>query len=111
VLNRNNHHTLDAKDHDGSMSHLGQKLKSSMGAYVFRSAPNNGHRATTAACSSCADSVAKVFLGCRTKILRAATNAPQEIGRWRGGFRKLDRRAIEGAMTNTVTVVLMIAGV
>jgi hypothetical protein len=29
---------------------LGQKLKSSMGAYVFRSAPNNGHRATTAVC-------------------------------------------------------------
>jgi len=29
---------------------MGQKLKSSMGAYVFRSAPNNGHRATTAAC-------------------------------------------------------------
>jgi hypothetical protein len=25
VLNRNDHHTLDAKDHDGSMSHLGQK--------------------------------------------------------------------------------------
>ena len=23
VLNRNDHHTLDAKDHDGSMSHLG----------------------------------------------------------------------------------------
>jgi hypothetical protein len=22
VLNRNDHHTLDAKDHDGSMSHL-----------------------------------------------------------------------------------------
>src|SRR5713101_5836481 len=34
---------------------LGQKLKSSMGAYVFRSAPNNGHRATTAACPSCAN--------------------------------------------------------
>jgi hypothetical protein len=32
------------------MSQMGQKLKSSMGAYVFRSAPNNGHRATTAAC-------------------------------------------------------------
>ncbi|MFH0300886.1 hypothetical protein AAFX91_27405 [Bradyrhizobium sp. 31Argb] len=24
VLNRNDHHTLDAKDHHGSMSHLGQ---------------------------------------------------------------------------------------
>ena len=33
----------------------GQKLKSSMGAYVFRSAPNNGHRATTAACPSWAN--------------------------------------------------------
>jgi len=32
-----------------SMSELGQKLKSSTGAYVFRSAPNNGHRAATAA--------------------------------------------------------------
>jgi hypothetical protein len=29
VLNRNDHHTLDAKDHDGSMSHLGQKQTSS----------------------------------------------------------------------------------
>jgi hypothetical protein len=34
------------------MSLLGQKLKSSMGAHVFRSTPNNGHRATTAACPS-----------------------------------------------------------
>jgi len=25
--NRNDHHTLDAKDHDGSMSHLGQTEK------------------------------------------------------------------------------------
>ena len=25
VLNRNDHHTLDAKDHDGSMSHLGHQ--------------------------------------------------------------------------------------
>jgi hypothetical protein len=24
VLNRNDHHTLDAKDHEGSTSHLGQ---------------------------------------------------------------------------------------
>jgi hypothetical protein len=29
---------------------LGQKLKSSMRVYVFRSAPSNGHRVTTAAC-------------------------------------------------------------
>src|ERR1700756_2441399 len=27
VLNRKNHHTLDAKDHDGSVSHLGQQRK------------------------------------------------------------------------------------
>jgi hypothetical protein len=27
VLNRNDHHTLDAKDHDGSMSHLGQSRR------------------------------------------------------------------------------------
>jgi hypothetical protein len=27
VLNRDDHHTLDAKDHDGSMSHLGQKRR------------------------------------------------------------------------------------
>ena len=27
MLNRNDHHTLDAKDHDGSMSHLGQNRK------------------------------------------------------------------------------------
>jgi hypothetical protein len=27
VLNRNNHHTLDAKDHDGSMSHLGHSRR------------------------------------------------------------------------------------
>jgi hypothetical protein len=40
-------------------------------AYVFRSAPNNGHRATTAACPFGADIVAKVFLGWRTKVLRA----------------------------------------
>jgi hypothetical protein len=42
----------DALSHDlvDPMSASVQKLKSSMGAYVFRSAPNNGHRATTAAC-------------------------------------------------------------
>jgi hypothetical protein len=34
---------------------LGQKLKSSMGVYVFRSAPNNGHAATTAACPKSAN--------------------------------------------------------
>jgi hypothetical protein len=28
VLNRNDYHTLDAKDHDGSMSHLGHKRRS-----------------------------------------------------------------------------------
>jgi hypothetical protein len=32
------------------MSVPGQKRKSSVGANVFSSAPNNGHRATTAAC-------------------------------------------------------------
>jgi hypothetical protein len=36
VLNRNDHHTLDAKDHDGSMSHLGQDAKYSVRADVFR---------------------------------------------------------------------------
>jgi hypothetical protein len=29
VLNRNDHHTLDAKDHDGSISHLGHARKNS----------------------------------------------------------------------------------
>ena len=32
------------------MSDVGQNRKTSMRAYVFRSAPNNGHRAITAAC-------------------------------------------------------------
>jgi hypothetical protein len=36
------HHTLDAKDHDGSMSHLGQTEKHSARADVFRSSPKNG---------------------------------------------------------------------
>jgi hypothetical protein len=30
VLNRNGHHTLDAKDHDGSMSHLGRCCRKSL---------------------------------------------------------------------------------
>jgi hypothetical protein len=34
----------------GRRLNWGQKLKSSMRVYVFRSASNNGHRATTAAC-------------------------------------------------------------
>src|ERR1019366_7139689 len=36
------------------MSELGQKAKYSLRAYVFRSAPNNGHKATTAAVPKCA---------------------------------------------------------
>src|SRR6266478_8781790 len=32
------------------MSHMGQKLKSSMRANVFRCSPNNGHRQDTSAC-------------------------------------------------------------
>src|SRR5260370_6071687 len=39
---------------------LGQNRKSSSRAYVFRFAPKNGHRATSAACPFRADSVAKV---------------------------------------------------
>ena len=38
------------------MSELGQKAKYSLRAYVFRSAPNNGHKATTAALPKCANS-------------------------------------------------------
>jgi hypothetical protein len=45
VLNRNDHHTLDAKDHDGSMSHLGQKAKYSLRADVFRYSPDIRHSA------------------------------------------------------------------
>jgi hypothetical protein len=35
------------------MSQLGQKAKYSLRAYVFRSAPNNGHRAITATRPGC----------------------------------------------------------
>jgi len=38
VLNRNDHHMLDAKDHDGSMSHLGQNWQCSDQAKDFCSA-------------------------------------------------------------------------
>ena len=51
---------------------LGQKAKYSPLADVFRFGPNNGHRSTGSACPFGADIVAKVFLGCRSKILRAA---------------------------------------
>jgi hypothetical protein len=54
------------------MSVEGQNRKSSMRADVFRFAPKSGHCATESACPVRADSVEKVFLGCRTKILRAA---------------------------------------
>jgi hypothetical protein len=37
-----------------------------------RFAPKNGHRLLDRPCPLCADIVAKVFLGCPTKILRAA---------------------------------------
>jgi hypothetical protein len=37
------HHTLDAKDHDGSMSHLGQTEKYSERADIFRSSADNRH--------------------------------------------------------------------
>src|SRR5258707_835145 len=37
-------------DLDQRMSGLGQNRKSSMGAYVFRCSPNNGHRQETSAC-------------------------------------------------------------
>src|ERR1700693_6196147 len=39
---------------------------------ALRSTPKNGHRQTHPACPVGADIVAKVFLGWRTKILRAA---------------------------------------
>jgi hypothetical protein len=48
-----------------------QKLKSSMGAYVFRSAPNNGHRATTAACPKSANR----RRGIRVNKMKEAANA------------------------------------
>jgi hypothetical protein len=35
VLNRNDHHTLDAKDHDGSMSHLGGGLNRSTQHFIL----------------------------------------------------------------------------
>jgi hypothetical protein len=42
------------------------------GPRQVRSYLNNGHRCRTSACPFCADIVEKVFLGRRTKILRAA---------------------------------------
>jgi len=43
------------------MSQMGQKAKYSQRAYVFRSAPNNGHRATTAACPFGANNGSRQF--------------------------------------------------
>jgi hypothetical protein len=56
----------------GSMSQMGQKAKSSLRADVVRSAPINGHHQAGPVGPVRADIVAKVFLGWRTKILRAA---------------------------------------
>ena len=54
------------------MSEVGQTRKSSLRAYVFRFAPESRHYAAHSVCPFRADCVAKVFLGCRTKILRTA---------------------------------------
>jgi hypothetical protein len=48
---------------------IGQKLKISMGAYVFRSAPNNGHRATTAACLKAAKTGSEVSFDHQGSVL------------------------------------------
>jgi hypothetical protein len=39
VLNRNDYHTLDAKDHDGSMSHLGHLLRTYSGPMARQAVP------------------------------------------------------------------------
>ena len=58
------------------MSEVGQKLKSSMGAYVFRSAPNNGHRATTAVCPKSARTGSTIIVAkVRTRLEWSQVNA------------------------------------
>jgi hypothetical protein len=54
------------------MSQLGQKAKYSLRANVVRYCPNNRQAAIATPSPFGADIVAKVFLGWRTKILRAA---------------------------------------
>src|SRR5450631_4782727 len=54
------------------MSAVGQKAKYSLRANDVRSCSDSRHVATAAACPFSADIVAKVFLGCRRKIPRAA---------------------------------------
>jgi hypothetical protein len=66
------------------------------GRFDVRFAPNNRHHAPAIRCPKSADIVAKVFLGCRPKILRAA-DAPYARRR-EGPYRFIQNRSRTGVV-------------